>query len=102
MFIATQGKPIMSGHTLMVNFSGPLPTTTVDFWRLVWQERVQTIAMVANLVEGYHKKCHQYWPETGTQSFGPFKVTITDQQILAECTTRQLLVLVCLHVGYCV
>ena len=68
---------------------GPLPKTTVDFWRMVWQERSQTIVMLANLVEGDKIKCHKYWPETGTLSFGPFNVTITAQQILADYTTRE-------------
>ena len=70
---------------------GPLPKTTIDFWRLVWQEKPQSIVMVANLEEGNKTKCHQYWPDTGTKSFGPFQVTITDQQILADYTTRSLL-----------
>ena len=69
--------------------TGPLPKTTVDFWRMVWQERSQTIVMLANLVEGDKIKCHKYWPETGTLSFGPFNVTITAQQILADYTTRE-------------
>ena len=69
---------------------GPLPTTTVDFWRMVWQERPQAIAMVTNLEEASNKKCHQYWPETGTKSFGPFKITITGQEILADYTTQHL------------
>ena len=68
---------------------GPLHRTAVDFWRMVWQERSQTIVMLANLVEGDKIKCHKYWPETGTLSFGPFNVTITAQQILADYTTRE-------------
>ncbi|CAI8010577.1 Receptor-type tyrosine-protein phosphatase alpha [Geodia barretti] len=68
---------------------GPLPNTTVDFWRMVWQERSRNIVMVTNLVEGNRIKCHKYWPETGTLSFGPFNVTITGQQILADYTTRE-------------
>ncbi|CAI8024123.1 Receptor-type tyrosine-protein phosphatase alpha, partial [Geodia barretti] len=71
---------------------GPLPNTTVDFWRMVWQERSQTIVMVTNLVEGNRIKCHKYWPETGTLSFGPFNVTITGQQTLADYTTRHFAV----------
>ncbi|CAI8010576.1 Receptor-type tyrosine-protein phosphatase alpha [Geodia barretti] len=67
----------------------PLPNTTVDFWRMVWQERSRNIVMVTNLVEGNRIKCHKYWPETGTLSFGPFNVTITGQQILADYTTRE-------------
>ncbi|CAI8010985.1 Receptor-type tyrosine-protein phosphatase mu [Geodia barretti] len=68
---------------------GPLPKTVVDFWRMVWQERSQSIVMLANLVEASSVKCHKYWPETGTLSFGPFNVTITGQQILADYTTRE-------------
>ena len=64
----------------------------VDFWRLVWQERAPTIVMITNLVEGTKIKCQQYWPHTGTQSYGPFQVTITDQQTLADYTIRSLLV----------
>ena len=70
---------------------GPLPDTTVDFWHLVWQEKPNTIVMVTNLVEDTKIKCHQYWPNTGTQSFGSFRVTITDQKILADYTIRGLL-----------
>ncbi|CAI8024114.1 Receptor-type tyrosine-protein phosphatase alpha [Geodia barretti] len=59
---------------------------------MVWQERSQTIVMVTNLVEGNRIKCHKYWPETGTLSFGPFNVTITGQQTLADYTTRHFAV----------
>ena len=41
---------------------------------------MQAMLMVTNLREGTKTKCHQYWPETGTQSFGPFKVTIIYHQ----------------------
>ena len=80
--------------------TGPLPKTVVDFWRMVWQERSQSIVMVTNLVEGNRIKCHKYWPETGTLSFGPFNVTITGQQILADYTTREFSVQV-MHTLVC-
>ena len=75
--------------------AGPLPKTVVDFWRLVWQEKPLTIVMVTNLVEGTKIKCQQYWPDSATKSYGPFQVTITDEQTLADYTTRSLLVQVC-------
>ena len=56
----------------------------------MWQEKPRIIAMVTNVEEGTKKKCHQYWPDTGTQSFGPFQVTNNDEQILADYTTRRL------------
>ncbi|CAI8028519.1 Receptor-type tyrosine-protein phosphatase alpha [Geodia barretti] len=70
---------------------GPLPKTVVDFWRLVWQEKPPTIVMVTNLKEGTKIKCQQYWPASGTRNFGPFQVTISEEQTLADYTTRTLL-----------
>ena len=75
--------------------SGPLPKTIVDFWRLVWQEKPPTIVMVTNLKEGTKIKCQQYWPANGTKNFGPFEITISEEQTLADYTTRTLLVQVC-------
>ena len=69
---------------------GPLPKTVVDFWRLVWQERPPTIVMVTNVKEGNRIKCQQYWPDSGKKEFGPFQVTISDQQVFADYTIRTL------------
>ena len=73
---------------------GPMQTTLVDFWRLIWQERPPIIVMVTNVMEGNRIKCQQYWPESGKQQFGPFHITITDQKIFADYTIRTLSVLV--------
>ena len=81
---------------MMCCLLGPLPKTVVDFWRLVWQEKSPTIVMITNLLEGTKIKCQQYWPESGVQSFGPFEITISDQQKLADYTVRSLLVQVCM------
>ena len=50
--------------------------------------------MVTSVVEGGQQKCEQYWPSQETQEYGPFKVTLTDQQVFADYTIRQLLVAV--------
>ncbi|XP_064386417.1 receptor-type tyrosine-protein phosphatase alpha-like isoform X4 [Halichondria panicea] len=70
---------------------GPLPNTLVDFWRMMWQERPPIIVMLTNLMENNKIKCQQYWPDSGSVSYGPFTVTITDQQVLADYTVRNLL-----------
>ena len=75
-----------------LNFVGPLPNTVTDFWWLVWQEQVHVVAMVTNTVERGQQKCEQYWPDEGTKEYGPFKVTLADQQVFADYTIRQLLV----------
>ncbi|XP_064386119.1 sushi, von Willebrand factor type A, EGF and pentraxin domain-containing protein 1-like isoform X4 [Halichondria panicea] len=70
---------------------GPLPNTLVDFWRMMWQERPPIIVMLTNVMENNKIKCQQYWPDSGSVSYGPFTVTITDQQVLADYTVRNLL-----------
>ena len=70
--------------------SGPKEQVLVDFWRLVWQERPPAIVMVTNLKEGNTKKCEQYWPDTGSRNYGPFKVTLTEQQVFADYCTRTM------------
>ena len=71
--------------------TGPLSKTVVDFWRMVWQEHVHTVVMVTNIKENNKAKCHQYWPNTeDTVSFGPFTVTLSEQQMFADYTIRLL------------
>ena len=72
------------------SLSGPLPETVVDFWRLVWQEKVPTIAMLTGLHEQGSKKCERYWPEYGTAEYGPYSVTLAEQQVLADYTFSTL------------
>ena len=90
--LLTSPLPLSSSLSLILSDSGPLPKTVVDFWRLVWQERAPTIVMITNLVEGTKKKCHQYWPDKDSTKFGPFEVSLIDQQILADYTVRILIV----------
>ena len=52
------------------------------------------VAMVTNTVERGQHKCEQYWPDEGIKEYGPFKVTLTDQQVFADYTIRQLFVTV--------
>ena len=88
-------EPSNETHTIIYNVHvhtrwfhifcpGPMKGTVVDFWRLVWQERVPTIAMVTKLKESSVSKCQRYWPETGTEKYGPFQVTLTKQELLAD------------------
>ena len=91
MYAAISGT-IKSSNTLYT--LGPKDYMLVDFWRLVWQERPPTIVMVTNLQEGSKKKCEQYWPDSGSKEFGPFKVTLTEQQVSADYTTRTMQVTV--------
>lgn len=71
-----------------------MANTLVDFWRLIWQEKPHVIVMVTNLMEGGRNKCHQYWPDSDTVYYGPFKVTLIDKQLLSDYTIRELQLIV--------
>ena len=46
--------------------------------------------MITNLEEGGKIKCQRYWPESGRCQYGPFEVTLTDEQIMTDYTIRKL------------
>ena len=71
-------------------FLGPLNKTLVDFWRLVWQEKPSVIVMVTNVKEENKIKCQQYWPDSESKDYGPFKVTLNDQQMCSDYIVRHL------------
>lgn len=70
----------------------------VDFWRMAWQLHCPTVVMMTNLEEG-RKKCERYWPEFGTEDYGPYSVTLAEQQVLADYTIRKLTLTVSLGVS---
>ena len=62
----------------------------VDHWRMIWQEHAHTIVMVTNIKEGKKIKCQQYWPEDGSEDYGPFRIALSDQKMFANFTIRLL------------
>ncbi|KHJ92354.1 Protein-tyrosine phosphatase [Oesophagostomum dentatum] len=40
---------------------GPLPRTVPEFWRMVWQEQVETIIMLCKNVEYGKRRCAEYF-----------------------------------------
>ncbi|XP_036409560.1 receptor-type tyrosine-protein phosphatase F isoform X5 [Megalops cyprinoides] len=67
---------------------GPLPETFSDFWRMVWEQRANTIVMMTRLEEKSRVKCDQYWPIRGTETYGMIQVTMLDTVELATYSVR--------------
>ncbi|XP_053738725.1 receptor-type tyrosine-protein phosphatase F isoform X5 [Synchiropus splendidus] len=67
---------------------GPLPETLSDFWRMVWEQRSNTIVMMTRLEEKSRVKCDQYWPIRGTETYGMIQVTMLDTVDLATYSVR--------------
>lgn len=68
---------------------GPIESTTGDFWRMVWEQQVSTIAMLTRFVEGKKEKVFQYFPKklNEEQQFGNYIVTL-----MAEVSEPQFIV----------
>lgn len=75
-------------HNAYIATQGPLQNTCGDFWRMVWEASSTVIVMLTRLEERMRKKCDQYWPSRGTETYGMMTVTITATQELATYTIR--------------
>ncbi|XP_042618949.1 tyrosine-protein phosphatase non-receptor type 18-like [Cyprinus carpio] len=73
---------------------GPLSSTVVDFWRMIWQHNVKVIIMACREVEMGKKKCEVYWASTTDASiFGPFTIsTFEESRPNEEVIVRTLVV----------
>ncbi|XP_052765430.1 receptor-type tyrosine-protein phosphatase S-like [Mya arenaria] len=58
---------------------------------MVWQQEVEKIVMVTNLVERKKTKCEQYWPvHNQSKIYGDIEVVCKDEHIYADFIWRQL------------
>lgn len=73
-----------------ISTQGPLERTTVDFWRMIWQEKACKIIMAANIIEDCKKKCEKYWPDT-TATYGDITVTLQWEKCYLDYTIRNFI-----------
>ncbi|XP_068454263.1 tyrosine-protein phosphatase non-receptor type 18 [Clinocottus analis] len=69
----------MSGSSYIA-CQGPLSSTLIDFWRMIWENHVKVIVMACREIEMGKKKCECYWsPVQQPASFGPFTVCTQEE-----------------------
>jgi len=68
----------------------PTSDTCVDFWLMVWQENVNVVVMLTNLMELGKRKCEKYWPDDRGQ-YGPFEVSMNREEFTCDYVMRTFL-----------
>ncbi|XP_015204204.1 receptor-type tyrosine-protein phosphatase U isoform X4 [Lepisosteus oculatus] len=67
----------------------PLPGTTTDFWRLVFDYGCTSLVMLNQLNQSNSAwPCVQYWPEPGLQQYGPMQVEFLSRSSDEDVITR--------------
>ncbi|XP_018100981.2 tyrosine-protein phosphatase non-receptor type 22 isoform X1 [Xenopus laevis] len=71
---------------------GPLPHTLVDFWRMIWEFRIEVVVIACMEFEMGKKKCERYWVELGSEALqcGPFFITCCNEMKKTDYVIRVL------------
>ncbi|XP_044303423.1 tyrosine-protein phosphatase non-receptor type 22 isoform X2 [Varanus komodoensis] len=71
---------------------GPLSTTVVDFWRMVWEYKILIIVMACMEFEMGKKKCERYWVEVDETpiQLGPFSIFCEAEEKRSDYVIRTL------------
>ncbi|XP_044741511.1 tyrosine-protein phosphatase 69D [Chrysoperla carnea] len=74
---------------------GPMDNTVCDYWRMIWEQRLELIMMLTNLEEYSKTKCAKYWPDKteGTKSFGDINVNHINESRYSDYIIRELKVI---------
>ena len=76
---------------------GPLMSTTVDFWTMVWELKANLIVMLTTVIERGRPKCHQYWPDDGvTVQYGPWIIESVSEEVTSAFAYRDFLLYQCI------
>uniref|UniRef100_A0A3F2YVZ2 Tyrosine-protein phosphatase non-receptor type 9 n=2 Tax=Anopheles dirus TaxID=7168 RepID=A0A3F2YVZ2_9DIPT len=75
-----------------ISTQGPLPKTSYDFWRMVWEQHCLLIVMTTRVMERGRAKCGQYWEPTegGVAEYGPFRLRTMSIETNEDYTVVEL------------
>uniref|UniRef100_H2YZV0 protein-tyrosine-phosphatase n=1 Tax=Ciona savignyi TaxID=51511 RepID=H2YZV0_CIOSA len=68
---------------------GPLPETTDDFWRTLWEHNSTIVVMLTKLREQGRDKCHQYWPAERSARYQYFVVDPMSEYSMQQYMLRE-------------
>ncbi|CAI2346757.1 unnamed protein product [Caenorhabditis sp. 36 PRJEB53466] len=74
---------------LFIAAQAPLEATIDDFWRMIWEQEVYLVVMVANLMEKNRQQCARYWPEDEITRYGDIIVEPLGESFYSDYAVRQ-------------
>lgn len=77
-------------NRMYIAAQAPTDVTLGDFFRMIWQLRIQSIVMLTRLFEDGKHKCVQYWPDQGQKQISHFQITLDNEEKYAFFTIRRL------------
>jgi protein tyrosine phosphatase len=69
-------------HRAFIIAQGPMQSTVRDFWKIVHDRKCGVIVMLSDLVEEGKEVCYQYWPGSGSQTYGEFSVELLGEEMM--------------------
>nr|XP_034318450.1 uncharacterized protein LOC117686791 [Crassostrea gigas] len=80
-------------ENMYIATQGPKQNTVADFWLMMWQEKVEQVVMLTNIMEGNKWKCVQYWPNLQTSmECGSFSIHSMEEKQYAFYIVRKFTV----------
>lgn len=78
-----------NAKTTYIATQAPIPESILDFWKMIWEQRVSLIVMLTNEKENGKVKAHKYWPNCREEAkFGEFTVSGKNE----DTTYRSLII----------
>ncbi|CAF5211822.1 unnamed protein product, partial [Rotaria magnacalcarata] len=82
----------LTEYRAFIATQGPLANTIVDFYRMIWQERVPVIVMITRLYEKNKAKCERYIPDNQSAQYGPFQIQLKSITYRTDYEIRRLVI----------
>uniref|UniRef100_A0AAV2LZI1 protein-tyrosine-phosphatase n=1 Tax=Knipowitschia caucasica TaxID=637954 RepID=A0AAV2LZI1_KNICA len=82
----------VSGSRAYIATQGPLPHTTLDFLRMLWEYDIKVVVMACREFEMGKKKCECYWPKEQDEPYTcePFTIYCDSEENKGDYVTRML------------